>query len=479
MAEKKLYVVVKRDGKVPTGHAISSVKPSAEDIGNLFEDTSIVSKHSDDEVDTEQTKEKFGFSLIDQSFERSMSMYRDAVLSTLRISPMISASMIATRIERLVQKYGARIDDLCLETTEVYELEHHTIGVVLRMNDDANSAIEGARYLPQIAVIGLISAYDAFLSDLLRVVFTVRPEVIFTSDRELKFSDLVAAKSIDAIKETIILDEIESVLRKSHHEQFAWLEKKFSMKLRENLDVWPDFIELCERRNLLTHTGGVVSEQYIKNCREHGKPSKSKIGEKLSVDFDYLVSAIEIVAELGAKLTHTLWRKFAEQERETADHSLNEYGMKLIQKGKHQTSARLLKFGVDQKKHSSELVRRMMVVNLANALKLGGNVVESHSVLDREDWSASTARFKVCVAAVKDDFSKVCELIALGPAITEISASDFRDWPAFKTSRKQDEVAEVFQKVYGEPLIKLTKIELIDPNANSLEDPGETEQTVH
>lgn len=387
--------------------------------------------------------------------------------------------MIATRIEILVQRHGAKIDDLCSENAEVYELEHHTLGVVLRMNDEANSALEGAKYLPQIAVIGLVSAYDAFLSDLLRAIFSVRPEVIFTSDRELKFSDLISAGSIDAIREKIILDEIESVLRKSHHEQFAWLEKKFTMKLRENLDVWPDFIELCERRNLLTHTGGVVSEQYIKNCKEHGRASKSKVGDKLSVDFDYLVSAIEVVAEIGAKLTHTMWRKFSEQEREVADHSLNNYGMKLIQKGKHQTAARLLKFGVDQKKHSSELIRRMMVVNLANALKLGGNAADSHAVLDREDWSASTARFKMCVAAVKDDFLRVCEIMALGPAITEISASDFRDWPAFKTSRKDDKVAEVFQKVYGEPLIKLKKIELIDPNTDALEDSAETEKTVH
>lgn len=229
------------------------------------------------------------------------------------------------------------------------------------------------------------------------------------------------------------------------------MEKKFGMKLREGLDVWPSFIELCERRNLLTHTGGVVSEQYLKNCEKHGKKAKYQVGEKLDVDLEYLTSAIKIVSEIGYKLIHTLWRKFSPEEREKADSVLNTTGMDLIASGEYNLAERLLKFGVDQKQHSSDLVKRMMIVNLANAAKLGGDKDRCEKALASHDWSATSYQFQVCVAAVKDDFEEVKRLLRLGGNVVEITPSDFRDWPVFRNARKDCDVQAVFEEVFGEP----------------------------
>jgi hypothetical protein len=44
----------------------------------------------------------------------------------------------------------------------------------------------------------------------------------------------------------------------------------------------------------------------------------------------YLENAIEVVAEIGLKLVHTMWRKFAESDRSLADSAINECGMGLI-----------------------------------------------------------------------------------------------------------------------------------------------------
>jgi len=74
--------------------------------------------------------------------------------------------------------------------------------------------------------------------------------------------------SISETRDALIGREIEAVIRSSHQEQFLWMEDKFSIKLREGLSAWPHFIEICERRNLLTHTGGIVSTKYMLTCKE-------------------------------------------------------------------------------------------------------------------------------------------------------------------------------------------------------------------
>lgn len=379
-------------------------------------------------------------------------MYRNSVFETIKFAPFFANIRLAFNVEKVAKSRGTKREDLSSEQFHVYSLPGHTVGSINRHKNRSEALIEGAQHLPKISIIGIISSYDAILSDLLRVIFKKKPEIIFTSDREVKFSDLIGLGSLEAIRDSIISNEIEGVIRNSHHDQFSWMEKKFGMKLREGLEVWPNFIELCERRNLLTHTGGVVSEQYIKNCDQHGKKTSHKLGDKLEVDIEYLTSAIDIVSEVGYKLIHTMWRKFLPDDRELADSVLNETGMNLIAVREYKLAQDLLRFGVGQRQHSTDLIKRMMIVNLANASKLDGQKDQCEAALSSQDWSATSYQFQICVAAVRNDFEEVKRLLKLGGGAIEITPSDFRDWPVFKDARNDPEIQIVFKEVFGEPL---------------------------
>src|SRR5262249_20380427 len=157
----------------------------------------------------------------------------------------------------------------------------------------------GTAQLPQVMVVGLVSAYDAFLAHLLRAVFSIHPETVLTSEKSIKFSDLINYSSIEEARSSLIEREIDTVIRSSHHDQFAWMEQRFSIPLRDNLAVWPKFIELCERRNLLSHTGGTVSAQYLAVCKAHGVDVVGlKLGQKLIVTSEYLAEAVRTVYEI-------------------------------------------------------------------------------------------------------------------------------------------------------------------------------------
>jgi len=299
---------------------------------------------------------------------------------------------------------------------------------------------------------------------------------VLTSDKTIKLSDLSAFDSIAEVQDALIEREIESLIRLSHHEQFDWMEKRFGLKLREGLSAWPQFVEICERRNLFTHTGGVVSKQYIETCTTHKcEITDIVVGKKLSVTPQYFRLAVKVIYEIGAKLNHVLWRKFAPDDRDDADHRLNQVGYELILARAYDIAEPILRFGTEVvKTHGSEKSRRMMVVNLANALRLQEKKEEANRILDKEDWSACDNEFKVCVAGVKDDVEAVVRFMKQIGADGRPDKEAYRTWPVFRGLRTNERFMTTFEELFGESVIIASREDLdlkdVSPNINEAED---------
>ena len=150
----------------------------------------------------------------------------------------------------------------------------------------ANHSIE---ILPNSLFVSLISQFDAFLGKLIKQIFLTKPEILNSSEKNISFAKLSELKSFEEAKEYMIEKEIESVLRESHTDHFQWLENKLRITLRKDLDIWKDFIEITERRNLLVHNDGIVTSQYLLICRQNNVTfsSEPKIGDQLNVDPEY------------------------------------------------------------------------------------------------------------------------------------------------------------------------------------------------
>src|SRR5262249_39837500 len=155
---------------------------------------------------------------------------------------------------------------------------------------DVGKAETAYSIVPETFVMALARQYDAFLGRLLRCLYLKKPELLNESDKQICYGNIIYFDSIDNAKECILVTEIEGVIRKSHAEQFAWMENKFKLKLREELAIWSTFIELTERRNLFAHCNGHVSNQYITVCKQHGIAAEHlpEVGKRLSVDDKYM-----------------------------------------------------------------------------------------------------------------------------------------------------------------------------------------------
>ena len=364
----------------------------------------------------------------------------------------MASSLLGQRtIEDFAKSKGSKRDDLSTKDRAIFELSVKTFRELMEHQEDIEAGLRGAKHLPEVMLIGLVSAYDAFLAKLLRVVFSRHQELILTSEKNIKFSELLEFDSIEAARSALIDREIESVLRESHQEHFNWMEKKFKVSLKE-LPAFSKFVELCERRNLLTHTGGIVSTQYVTNCKKFSVYTRgANVGDRLTVNAVYYREAVNIICEIGIKLCYVLWRKFVKDERERADSVLNEFCYDLITQRNYSTAEAILSLSTAWVE--IDRCRRTMIVNQANAIRLQDRSTEAIKLLDREDWSAVSEEFRISVAAIHGDADEVIDLMKKIGSDGRPSAEEYRSWPVFQSMRANSKFSEAYAAVFGEPLI--------------------------
>jgi hypothetical protein len=330
--------------------------------------------------------------------------------------------------------------------------------------------------IPNSYIMSLISQYDAFLGRLLKIIFLVKPEILNSSDKSLTFSQLSEFNSLDEAKEYILEKKIETLIRDSHLEQIQSIENLLKVPLRKGLDIFPKFIEITERRNLFVHTGGEISNQYIRVCKDNNILFEgAKVGDILTVTPEYFAGAFDIVYELGFKLAHVLWRKFIPQELEVADRNLIDIGYDTLYSENYQLTKIIFDFATQTlKKHHCEENRRIMIVNRALAYKWSGNNNKALEIIKSEDWTATSIRFRLAEAVILENYKNAYEIMKeIGSNSAEVSTEKYRGWPLFKQIKKESSFIKLFEKIFNEPFYKIEK-EDMDQHTSLISDSGIT-----
>jgi len=101
-----------------------------------------------------------------------------------------------------------------------------------------------------------------------------------------------------------------------------------------------------------------------------------------------------------------------------------------------------------------------MIVNRANAYKLGGNAEVARDILEKEDWSATSLAFKISVAAVLGDEARALQLMSVIGSSGAVDVVDYREWPVFEELRKSRAFKDKFAEIFGVPVVA-------EPEANA------------
>ncbi|WP_263832120.1 hypothetical protein [Sulfurospirillum oryzae] len=373
----------------------------------------------------------------------------------------IDATQLANDgVKIFLEKYGEEIDD---------DDGHKSFNLPIKFSKHINRKKKRVDHLkialsqlPKNFLVSYVSAYDAFLGKLLRALYTLHPELLNSSERELQFKELIEFASINDAREYILEKEIESVLRKSHAEQFKYMENKFNILLTKDLKIWPEFIEITERRNLLVHNDGIVSNQYLKTCKLNNIQTEEKVNNIIQVNKHYLKNVYLCLYELGFKLAHVLWRKVLKDDLENADSNLIDTTYELLANKQYDLAKILLDFSlIILKSHHSDVNKRVLLINRALAYKLSGDHEKCKEVISKDDWSSCSITFKLAVAVLQENDEKVYKLMkTIGKDNQELPEHAYEEWPLFRAYRDKDEFLNAYQEIFGKDLEIIEKIEI-------------------
>jgi hypothetical protein len=385
------------------------------------------------------------FEIASDEFTKTLASLQHGLFVVSSVYPVLH-SFALNEVQEFAKKHGSTISGRALST---YEIPSNKIGEFLQSTEESKRFTSFYLLLPYIVVLGLVSSYDSFLNKLLFALFAARPELIENSEKTMTYKEIVQVGGIDKATEHIVAKEVETILRESHSDHFVWLGKRLGMKFNEGLKCWPNFIEICERRNLFTHNGGIVSELYLKNCNTVGYEFKDSVrkGEQLKISGEYLTNAVNTFFEVGVKLAYVLWRKVMPAQKDDADSHISNVTYELIRKKRYKLAVEILEFTCtcpDVK----DSTRKMMIVNLANSLKLSGDKKRSLEILSKTDWSATSPEFQISAAAVREDYEEAAKLMKSIGRNGPVKKADYHEWPVFIDFRKTEKFKQTYKAVF-------------------------------
>jgi hypothetical protein len=301
-------------------------------------------------------------------------------------------------------------------------------------------------------LVSLISQWDAFIGEMIKEIFNAKAEIINSSEKSFTFSSISSFKSIDDVRNYLVEQEVDTVLRKNHIDQIKYLETKSGLTFLDKKDSWKMFVEATERRNLFVHTDGKVSDQYLKQCNEYGiaLSSNVKANTQLEVSAIYFRSLCDYLIELSVRLVHSIWRKLLPNDLPKSEAGLLNLSVALLASEIYEPVTNILTFGLSWRTFSSDKFRLYMLINKAQSLKWSGKNEECLQMLLAEDWSATSDAVMLPKLVLEDKFAEAAELVVrIGAGNPEFTPDSYQDWPVFKEFRKSDEFLNSFKKVFG------------------------------
>ena len=324
---------------------------------------------------------------------------------------------------------------------------------ISKLINAVNKSYLTAKIVKTNSVVAIVSQYDAFLSELIRIYYSITPQAFDDSDKKFSIGQVLQFGTIEDFKNHLIEKDVESILRSSHTDQIDWLAKKLDIPLTKNLDIYPDFVEITERRNLFVHANGRVSKQYIKVCSDYKVKNIEdiKVDQYLDCDNNYVNKCYAVFFEMGVKLGVVMWHKLKPEEAEDLYAFYDPLCYNLIREKKYDLALNLLNFIQDPvfKKDCPYAHRLVFTINKALCFLLKGEKKKACDIVSKLDCSAAEFIYRLAVCVIKEDYEKATGYMKqMGDSKNFKDA--YKEWPLFTFFRETDIFKSTFHEIFNE-----------------------------
>lgn len=456
-SENRSYLILKFSGERLKRYAVCRDPSEMMDKLNAPVDKSITSLFTelDETLGEKVARSNSNFAKFIDQFSETIKSFYHLVEVTSFINSDIKPNYINNRLIDFAQTELKEIDSP--ESFSAFSIEAGKHSSVLRRAREVGEFTEGMAQLPSLLLMGLVARYDAQVSSLVRLLLKDRPETIGSRESEFDLASILKFSDIDDLKNFFIDKEVEKLMYSSHHDQLLFIEKNFHVKIVDKVEGYSKYLEIFERRNLVAHGEGKVNGIYDVKCSANSikEPDRLPLGSPILLPPSYLFSAIDSVFKLGLITIWSLWMKRHKEEIELGYDVMLEITFDLMLEKRFDLVSDILNFALNtHPSNADEVNLRIFCINKAICDKRKGSDVWRKS-LEKFQWGACTANFRICIAAIDEDIDAVCHLMKVAaseslPQEYRLTSSAFREWPAFHWVRSNAQFRECFREVFSE-----------------------------
>jgi hypothetical protein len=308
----------------------------------------------------------------------------------------------------------------------------------------------GARIFRQSVITSIVSHFDEFITDILKISYRYNPSWLMNPDKKISYKKILEISSIDSLKDEIITKEINELMRDSHFQQVTLLDDKLKLGIKTEFPYWLDFLEITERRNLYIHTGGFVSLQYLENCIKWKASIDESVkeGAYLFPSDDYIQKAIDCFYELSVRVAQASVRRMFPDSFDKLDRLLNNTSVELLVQERWELAERIFKFALSiPERMTSRSFRYYFLINICIAKKFAGKNFKGD--LGSVDWSPLHPMYHFAVSVLEDRFEDAERLMRSEAVREKVTEEDFKQWPLLKEFRKTEAFGEIYKEIFG------------------------------
>ena len=410
--------------------------------------------------------------LIKETIEKNMSntinkevnKYRDAILMDLYFEQLLSGN-VDEKIEAHVKRN--------ITVNETNKEEKRISYRFNRKGDGLNKlkSIEESRKAVSIGIYTINTMYNNILISILiefeNIITRIFEEIItkypdaYLSNTNVSYAEILKFQDIEHIKEKIISDEVNLIMRESIFKWIKTLEKKHKINISLENQYTKNFIEAYLRRNIIVHNESKINNDYINGMKNIGKVIPEKmIGQSLICTEEYINRVIDSSIYLIIYFINQILVLFKEENENFTNGILN-MGFERIKNEEYDLAREIFKLLKDNKKLEQQ-IKIYSMINYWQTYKWDNKYDEVKREIEEFDISAYEELIKLAVYALKDDYERIENI--LNHEFNEEKQNDelaiqLEDFPVFKQLRKQQFYKDLKEKYPDTFTIKSTQID--------------------
>lgn len=330
-------------------------------------------------------------------------------------------------------------------------------------------------------LISIMIKFENIISDIFRNIISKYTEV-YLNNKNVKYTDILKSNSIEEMKEILIDEEVEIIMRQNIFDWIKILKDKHGVSIDINNLYFKEFIEAYYRRNILVHNNGIINNDYIIGLKKVGLEVRDSYkGRKVRIDTDYILKVIDASIYTVFNFVYNIMKLFEDENEDFAGEILN-YGMDLIISKKYKLAKEMFYKLKDNKKVTEE-IRIYSKINYWQTFKWDNNFDKVKNDVEKFDASANNETIQLAIYSLLDEYEKSFEIINKR---FENNNKDYElagmleEWPIFQGLRKQTEYNNLKEK-YSE--VFYDKATIQDENETSKkvikEDKGKFEMQIN